>query len=745
MRIFVSLYLGIILVLAGIFAVTQSLIVSAPIAGMLSVMGIFTLIAFKSWNKSFQRVPIIKFQIYIILALAFYLLARALSSPVTEFFKQDLFLIICFFVVYLTSLLLLNNLQSQKMLISFIILIFVVNLTMFIPAVNEWRDDLLGYAKGTKVSGLYNHRNVFANMMMLNTLIFLTLSLFGKGAFCKLFFGLLTIAGLAVIVASKSRGGAVSVGIGSVVIFVIWARLHFNFSSFKMKAISVIIVLFVVISGFIVYEVVDNLRFKNHVGVLERHGGRPEMFAMAVDQIGDAPLLGSGSRSFEHKSYEYWTQSVMGSPGDFVFVHNEFLQMFADYGLIGFILVLILIALSVFMSVKVTDNTKREIMQDTWLTTRSLKVASISVLVGMATHSLFSFPMHSISNVIVFAIISAWLFMQFNSNSGPKFKSNIFYKLPIASYLLIASISGIWVSIPEIKATTVFLKNGIRNDDQNWHPELVNAEQWTEALEEVVTIAPNHERYGKLASLYNLARSEAPEEMGEKLNSKAIKAYHKALEYNPYDSVSMLNIVDYHMAKNKFREAEKWLEKIKKLNVNREKVFKIYYREALLNLRWGEFFAKQNKIDLAIKKSSFAKDAIEKHLKEVGLTNNISGKMVFATTVLRESRMRRKIGDLQAADDFFDQYVEFTANHLNSHHDQRSGAKRILDLFQETNLLKMRNLKRELVLLTECTREILRYKKLYSSIITAKENRSLNVIADQCGERVRELRQALGE
>ena len=66
---------------------------------------------------------------------------------------------------------------------------------------------------------------------------------------------------------------------------------------------------------------------------------------MAVDQFLDAPLVGSGSMSYSYLCYQNWGDLTASSANDHVWVHNEFLQVMADYGMIGLLLVVCLLVM----------------------------------------------------------------------------------------------------------------------------------------------------------------------------------------------------------------------------------------------------------------------------------------------------------------------------------------------------------------------------------------------------------------
>ena len=126
---------------------------------------------------------------------------------------------------------------------------------------------------------------------------------------------------------------------------------------------------------------------------------RPQTWMDTIDMIKEAPLIGFGPGNYrytfpEHRNRFKGARVVTGHP------HNEYLELIADYGLIGFGLfalawcyglIRILIA-----SVK-TEETRHAFIGFAFLGTAA----------GTMVHSFFDFEMHVFPNALVFAFLAA--------------------------------------------------------------------------------------------------------------------------------------------------------------------------------------------------------------------------------------------------------------------------------------------------------------------------------------------------
>jgi len=667
----ITIGFALIIFLMSCVAVTWSLITVAPLLLLLSVIGLVVVLSHKECKSSS-----IHWEIGLVVLCFLYFGVRAFYSPVTEYGRQDLFLVLISSIIFIGNVLIGKKVSLQIFYIICVCLILFINVLMLHSGINSLRDNLFDYARGTNVTGMYGHRNIYGNMIMMCTLVCISLVLFcNKGAVLK------------------------------------WLRLMK-----KERSVGAILMGFVTLAvplmGYTGYKLIDHLRFQDHIGVLRRDGGRPDMYAMAIDQVPDAPLLGSGSRSFYYKSYENFEEGSIGGHEDLVFVHNEFLQSLTDYGIIGFVLLLLLLFFTLFKIVNYLVMFK-EVDDRNWINLDALRISSMAVIVGMLVHSMVSFPFHSYSSCALFAVIFSWWFIYGDEKLTCKKRINWLSNVVIRLSLLLFVCAGIYVAGNETRASLIFLKQGIKDDVENWDPSSVNSTQWRSALEQVIEIAPNHNRYGKLASL-NLLQARN-NEVGEReeLLSEAYQNYSKSLDYHPYYSVAMLNQIDYLLDQENFNEAEVIVTRVKQLNRNREKFFNILYREGkLYYLETLEDLSKED-FTSALVHCTESIEVLLKGLDIVGVRQDVPHKYLYSKALLLRVYLLRKLNHRDEAVEEFDKYFEFSRKYLNTSKEDKIGFIEAI-LFEADRSFPV-DLARELSLRRHLSAELTRYSALISS------------------------------
>ncbi len=127
--------------------------------------------------------------------------------------------------------------------------------------------------------------------------------------------------------------------------------------------------------------------------------GRTQFWAVALKIISDYPILGTGLDSFGivFTRYDTWNGSMRVEQA-----HNDYLQILADAGILGFICVLSFIVLlfkkSLAIVAKSSDNFRR-----------STAVGALAGCLGIIVHSFFDFPLRTPANgyfFLLFAVLA---------------------------------------------------------------------------------------------------------------------------------------------------------------------------------------------------------------------------------------------------------------------------------------------------------------------------------------------------
>ena len=146
--------------------------------------------------------------------------------------------------------------------------------------------------------------------------------------------------------------------------------------------------------------VVEFLQHQNEEGVgSEAKDFRPQTWMDTIDMIRESPLIGFGPGNYrytfpEHRKRFRGTRIVTGHP------HNEYLELIADYGLVGFGLFALAWCYGLIRILMASLKAKE---------TRHafLGFAFLGTAAGTMVHSFFDFQMHIYPNALVFALLAA--------------------------------------------------------------------------------------------------------------------------------------------------------------------------------------------------------------------------------------------------------------------------------------------------------------------------------------------------
>lgn len=157
-------------------------------------------------------------------------------------------------------------------------------------------------------------------------------------------------------------------------------------------------------------------------------GGRFHFWSIALQIFRDHPILGAGLDSYAtvFSHYDTWNGKFRVERS-----HNDYLQILADAGLLGFSCIVAFIYLFFRQSIRSIKNLSAEFNQrksrDNFLL--AVKIGALTGCVGIMIHSFFDFPLRTNSNSFYFLLLSALAvgFESFNSfqHEAPVVKSRV--------------------------------------------------------------------------------------------------------------------------------------------------------------------------------------------------------------------------------------------------------------------------------------------------------------------------------
>ena len=169
--------------------------------------------------------------------------------------------------------------------------------------------------------------------------MFLSVACFGKSR-RRIRIGLIALAfgSVVAIVAAKSFIGLMAMSLGVSVflllsLIIVWKNLNLQVRKILVISMTVSGIVFGGVAIFNkggIARAIDNQ-------LLTKEGAihLPVVWNAAREQFAISPFVGTGSRSFYYYSRRFRPENVGGGNVEAEFVHNEFIQIAADYGLIG--------------------------------------------------------------------------------------------------------------------------------------------------------------------------------------------------------------------------------------------------------------------------------------------------------------------------------------------------------------------------------------------------------------------------
>lgn len=127
--------------------------------------------------------------------------------------------------------------------------------------------------------------------------------------------------------------------------------------------------------------------------------GRLQFWQTTLKMIGDFPILGVGLNAF---GVAYTRYDLMNGYFRLEQAHNEYLQIFAEAGIIGLILVLAFIFFLFRQGWRVFTTAAHN-----GCARRGIAIGALAGCLGIIIHSLFDFPLRTPSNLLTFLILAA--------------------------------------------------------------------------------------------------------------------------------------------------------------------------------------------------------------------------------------------------------------------------------------------------------------------------------------------------
>jgi O-antigen ligase/tetratricopeptide (TPR) repeat protein len=277
-------------------------------------------------------------------ALAAYLLVCASETTISYFAREDATLVLIAFLTYCLFLSLFSAIEWRRRLVQALALLVIVNLVF--AALQAFVNPTLwlipGYERtfSDRVGGLFNHPDHFAAFIAMLVPVWLGMSMYGrKGGMVRYVWMSLAAVSAFVVLATGSAVGilalSVGLGIGGLLsLLILFRKIKPHVRRSLLLGTATVFVVLSTVGLFYSASIGGRIDY----ALLTKGDGAslPLIWKAGLKQVEVSPMLGTGSRTSQVYTRLFRDDSLHGAEPEFI--HNEYLQMLADYGIIGLLL-----------------------------------------------------------------------------------------------------------------------------------------------------------------------------------------------------------------------------------------------------------------------------------------------------------------------------------------------------------------------------------------------------------------------
>jgi O-antigen ligase len=339
-----------------------------------------------------------------VLAFVAYAVARYLTADIEYVARQELIRILIYaFLFFAVSSNLYNQDATEIIAYTLTVVAALTSsyaLVQFLHHSNHVWNLTSPYAG--RASGTYINPDHFAGFLELVLPLPLAFLMAGRvGVITRVLLAYATVTILVGLAVTVSRGGWVAAGAGFLMLFgfLLCHRNH------RLRAFLVLLVLSVVVASFSAYFLSNNIAFmRRAVRQVDGPpaldvGARLDMWKAAVQIWRDHPWWGGGPGHFDYRFREYRPEGFQQDPDH---AHDDYLELLADWGMVGGLIVLGGIGIFIIGMVKSWPHVRREENDfGSGMSSRyAFYLGAVSGLFALAVHSLVDFNLHIPANAL---------------------------------------------------------------------------------------------------------------------------------------------------------------------------------------------------------------------------------------------------------------------------------------------------------------------------------------------------------
>jgi len=346
-----------------------------------------------------------------------YVLVRAWFSPVPYLARADIFSVLGGLVVYLAVASIFTSARWRLGILLGLLLVALVQVGIGAIQFRNGNNFMLvpflqRFDYGRRASGFYGCPNHFAGLVEVIGIFCVSLACWSRWpVWAKLliaYAGAICYAGLAL---TGSRGGYLSAGVSLLVVAIlslIALRRAGSVIFWRTAGASGLFALLLVAAVVFGFRQSDFLSARAH-RVVDPENVRLDLWRAALAQWQLQPALGTGSGTYLYYGRRFRTERVQL---DAVEVHNDYLQLLAEYGAVGGVAFLFFLSAHLWHGANAFGKLgpRRIAISARPLSNNlALTIGALGAVAAYVVHSFFDFNLHIPANVLLLAFVFAIL------------------------------------------------------------------------------------------------------------------------------------------------------------------------------------------------------------------------------------------------------------------------------------------------------------------------------------------------
>ncbi len=416
------LLVGAALLFLQVSNAAEGLLVDLPAYGLIAIAGVlgFASLRFDS------RIDFLCFTSAALFGL--WIVVRSVTSRAPYNARADLYLVLAASVIYMLVSIILTGSTGRIALILGLLIFAVwhvlVGLAQFGLGENLAITPFLQRLTVTsRASGLYGNPDHLAGLLEILAILGVSVACWSRlPGWARVVVGYLALTCYIGLALTASRGGYLS-ATASLVVFAILSLLVLRAGKPSLLrtygAIALIIVVVAIFGArYLIYQS-PALR-ERLTNIVTVDTSRVDMWRAALDQWKLQPLIGTGGGTYRFYGRQFRSERLQADP---VYVHNDYLNLLCDYGLVGALSFLLFFGLhmrrgwNTFLRIGPKRLGAGAFPRSNRL---ALNIGAFCVIAAYAVHSLVDFNMHLPANALLIAFVFGIL-----ANPGTRFDSQI--------------------------------------------------------------------------------------------------------------------------------------------------------------------------------------------------------------------------------------------------------------------------------------------------------------------------------